>query len=48
MEVQRTGRPCSGTSDDMQVNHGGGHVTVPEKVLNGAYVGPCFKEVSGK
>ena len=32
----------------MQINHGSGDITVPEKILNGADVGSSLKQVSRK
>ena len=45
-ETQKGGTAAAQATLDLVQNWAAG--TLPEKILNGAYVSPCFKEVSGK
>ena len=40
VEIERTGRTCAGSFQDVDVNRGGGDVGVAEKALNRSDVGP--------
>jgi hypothetical protein len=42
-EVEGAGAAGPGPPDDMEVDHGGGHVAVPEQVLDRAYVDSAFE-----
>ena len=42
LEVERAGRACPRALDDVEVNHGGGDVSVAEKILHGADVGAAL------
>ena len=44
--VERAGATSSGTFHDVEVNHGGGDIGVPEEVLHGSDVDTTFKEMS--
>ena len=44
LEVERAGRTCPRALDDVQVDHGGGDVSMAEKILHGQDVGATLDE----
>ena len=44
--VERAGATSSGTFHDVEVNHGGGDIGVPEEVLHGSDVDAVFEQMS--
>jgi len=47
-EIQGTGRPSSGSLDEMEVNHGCFDTSMAHEALDGADVSATLEEMSGK
>ncbi len=46
--LQRTGHPLTTLVQYMRIDHGGGHIRVPEQFLNRADVTTLFQQVCGE